>query len=55
MRACRGKQPFRQALLHHAASHARLLAALAGHSSIQATQRYIDLNPDQLSAAVELL
>jgi integrase/recombinase XerD len=32
-----------------------LLAALAGHSSIQATQRYIDLNPDQLSAAVELL
>lgn len=33
----------------------RLLAALAGHSSIQVTQRYIDVNPDQLSAAVELL
>jgi integrase/recombinase XerD len=33
----------------------RLLAALAGHSSIQVTQKYIDVNPDQLSAAVELL
>lgn len=33
----------------------RLLAALAGHSNIQVTQRYIDVNPDQLSAAVELL
>ena len=33
----------------------RLLAALAGHSSIQVTQRYIDVNPDQLSAAVELI
>ena len=30
------------------------LAALAGHSSIQVTQRYIDVNDDQL-AAVELL
>ena len=33
----------------------RLLAALAGHSSIQVTQRYIDVNADQLAAAVELL
>jgi integrase/recombinase XerD len=28
---------------------------LAGHSSIQVTQRYIDVNSDQLAAAVELL
>jgi integrase/recombinase XerD len=33
----------------------RVLAALAGHSSIQVTQRYIDVNSDQLAAAVELL
>jgi integrase/recombinase XerD len=33
----------------------RVLAALAGHSSIQVTQRYIDVNADQLAAAVELL
>lgn len=33
----------------------RVLAALAGHSSIQVTQRYIDVNEDQLAAAVELL
>jgi integrase/recombinase XerD len=33
----------------------RVLAALAGHSSIQITQRYIDVNSDQLAAAVELL
>lgn len=33
----------------------RVLAALAGHSSIQVTQRYIDVNEDQLASAVELL
>lgn len=33
----------------------RVLAALAGHSRIQVTQRYIDVNEDQLAAAVELL
>jgi integrase/recombinase XerD len=33
----------------------RVLAALAGHSSIAVTQRYIDVNDDQLANAVELL
>jgi len=33
----------------------RVLAELAGHSSIQTTQRYIDVNPQQMTAAVELL
>ena len=33
----------------------RLLAALAGHAHISTTQRYIDVNSDQLSQAVELL
>lgn len=33
----------------------RVLAALAGHSSITTTQRYIDLNDDQLRNAVELV
>lgn len=33
----------------------RLLAALAGHSHISTTQRYIDVNDDQLASAVELL
>ena len=33
----------------------RLLAALAGHSHISTTQRYIDVNAEQLTAAVELL
>jgi integrase/recombinase XerD len=33
----------------------RLLAALAGHSHISTTQRYIDVNAEQLSEAVELL
>ena len=33
----------------------RLLAALAGHSHISTTQRYIDVNAEQLLAAVELL
>ena len=33
----------------------RLLAALAGHSHISTTQRYIDVNSEQLSESVELL
>ncbi|WP_286131798.1 site-specific integrase [Roseobacter sp. AzwK-3b] len=33
----------------------RLLAELAGHSHISTTQRYIDVNAEQLRAAVELL
>lgn len=33
----------------------RVLAELAGHSSIQTTQRYIDVNDEQLASAVELL
>ena len=33
----------------------RLLAELAGHSHIATTQRYIDVNADQLIEAVELL
>jgi integrase/recombinase XerD len=33
----------------------RVLAALAGHSSISTTQRYIDVNDTQLASAVELL
>ena len=32
-----------------------LLAALAGHSHISTTQRYIDVNADQMKEAVELL
>jgi integrase/recombinase XerD len=32
----------------------RVLAALAGHKSIQTTQRYIDVNDDMLRNAVEL-
>ena len=33
----------------------RLLAALAGHTHISTTQRYIDVNADQMREAVELL
>jgi len=33
----------------------RLLAELAGHKHISTTQRYIDVSPDQLSRAVELI
>ena len=33
----------------------RVLAALAGHSSISTTQRYIDINDTQLRSAVELM
>lgn len=33
----------------------RLLAELAGHQHISTTQRYIDVNPQQLARAVELV
>lgn len=33
----------------------RLLAELAGHSHISTTQRYINVNADQLREAVELV
>ena len=33
----------------------RVLAELAGHNSIQTTQRYIDVNPQQMLSAVEML
>jgi integrase/recombinase XerD len=33
----------------------RVLAELAGHASIQTTQRYIDVNPQQIREAVEQL
>jgi len=32
-----------------------VLAELAGHRSIQTTQRYIDVNDEQMANAVELL
>lgn len=32
-----------------------MLAELAGHRSIQTTQRYIDVNDEQMANAVELL
>ena len=55
-------------VLHHTAGDARLLrnlrpkaigvrvlAALAGHRSIQTTQRYIDVNDKMMRNAVELI
>jgi site-specific recombinase XerD len=33
----------------------RVLASLAGHSNMATTQRYIDLRPAMLKAAVELV
>jgi integrase/recombinase XerD len=33
----------------------RVLMALAGHKSIATTQRYIELNPTVMKAAVELI
>lgn len=33
----------------------RVLAEIAGHSSISVTQRYLDVNDEQMRAAVELL
>jgi integrase/recombinase XerD len=41
--------------LAHKGVNVRVLAALAGHSSISTTQRYIDLNDNVLRAAVEIL
>ena len=41
--------------LAHKGVNVRVLAALAGHSSIATTQRYIDLNENVLRAAVELV
>lgn len=41
--------------LAHKGVNVRVLAALAGHSSISTTQRYIDLNANILRAAVELV
>mgnify|MGYP003869592359 CR=1 FL=1 len=35
--------------------HVRVLMALAGHQSIATTQRYIELNPTVMKAAVELI
>jgi integrase/recombinase XerD len=32
-----------------------MLAELAGHQHISTTQRYIDVNPQQLARAVELI
>ena len=33
----------------------RLLAEMAGHASIQTTQRYIDVNDEQMRKAAELI
>lgn len=41
--------------LAHKGVNVRVLAALAGHSSIATTQRYIELNENVLRAAVELI
>jgi len=40
--------------LAHKGVNVRVLAALAGHSSIAVTQRYIDLNENVMRAAVEM-
>lgn len=41
--------------LAHKGINVRVLAALAGHSSISITQRYIDLNENVMRAAVEMV
>ena len=41
--------------LAHKGINVRVLAALAGHSSIAVTQRYIDLNENVMRAAVEMV
>ena len=41
--------------LAHKGVNVRVLAALAGHSSIAVTQRYIDLNENVMRAAVEMV
>jgi len=33
----------------------RVLAEMAGHASIQTTQRYIDVNDEQMRCAAELI
>ena len=33
----------------------RVLAEMAGHASIQTTQRYIDVNDEQMRSAAELV
>jgi integrase/recombinase XerD len=33
----------------------RVLAEMAGHASIQTTQRYIDVNDEQMRRAAELI
>ena len=33
----------------------RVLAEMAGHASIQTTQRYIDVNDEQMRSAAELI
>jgi integrase/recombinase XerD len=40
--------------LAHKGVNVRVLAALAGHSSISVTQKYIDLNENVMRAAVEM-
>ena len=35
--------------------HVRVLMALAGHSNILSTQKYIDLNPKMMRTAVEMI
>lgn len=48
----------RRSLITHLAARGvsvRVLAEIAGHSSIATTQRYIDVNDDHIRAAVEML
>ena len=35
--------------------HVRVLMALAGHSNLSTTQRYIELNPSMMRSAVEMM
>jgi integrase/recombinase XerD len=49
-----GRRTFITRLANHGVG-VRQLAALAGHANISTTQRYIDVNSEQLANAVELL
>jgi integrase/recombinase XerD len=49
-----GRRSFITALAEKGIS-VRILQALAGHSSVSITQRYIDVNPAMLHRAVEML
>ncbi len=49
-----GRRTFITSLAAKGAS-VRVLASLAGHANISTTQRYIDLRPAMLKAAVELV